>query len=343
LLSLPDPAVPQLVRKHWVVREMVALHHVSSCLVCHPPVLLGTEVVQGVDPFVTTTQQAAVASRGVAAGGHNYARRAGSASIRGASSGPVPALIRGDVTYLRQDFSVTLPGAPAVAPAPPGAGAAPVVIQQGRRFDFVVRRRPLTPAEQRRWEKNGEVRTSYPQRDAVLFALRELTGQDAGNETLAWQERFPRAAEEAKALRLVREVLRANPVQQEFLLIRHRDSEGEAHTLALARLVAELKGPMRERAKTALVERLGKQSAITRQKALDAGEPELCRAAIRACVRAGEKERVPELLALSKGPDSDLGQLAAEAIRELTGKAASEAPGETPEKPALEAGPPEGP
>ena len=51
---------------------------------------------------------------------------------------PLPILIRGDVTYLRQDFSVHLP-----VPQPPGRPP------QALRFDYLVRTRPATAEEAR--------------------------------------------------------------------------------------------------------------------------------------------------------------------------------------------------
>ena len=34
----------------------------------------------------------------------------------------------------------------------------------------------------------GNDQATFPQRESVLFALRELTGQDAGNESAAWKD-----------------------------------------------------------------------------------------------------------------------------------------------------------
>jgi hypothetical protein len=67
--------------------------------------------------------------------------------------------VRAAVTYLRQDFSVVLPVAKA-APWP-----------EEQRFDFLVRTRKATKAEA---EGSQKQQGSYPQREAVLFALRQL-------------------------------------------------------------------------------------------------------------------------------------------------------------------------
>ena len=64
-----------------------------------------------------------------------------------------------------------------------------------QRFDYLVRRRVLSPNEA------GSLvsKDSYPQRDAVLFALRELTGEDRGEKASAWRELLPKAASVAAA------------------------------------------------------------------------------------------------------------------------------------------------
>jgi HEAT repeat protein len=325
LLPLPDPTEPQPFHKQLVAQQLVRLNHNNSCLICHPPALLGSEPVIGFDP---------VPRQGIpppTSGGPMRGGRCASGSMAGRSPGSVPTTtwIRADIAFLRQDFSVALPVRQILVPAvaPPGRKANPPqpgIIQQVQRFDFVVQRRLLTPGEKRLWEKTGQPRKDYPQREAILFALRELTGQDLGKETVAWQERFPRAVEDVQAARLARAFAKANPLQQQFLLERYRDSPGELNTLTLARIATDLQGPLQDRARAALVERLSKRSAFTRRNALDEGNPELCRAAIQACVRAGEKQRVPDLLGLSEAADSRLAYQASEAVRELTGSVPKE-------------------
>ncbi len=100
----------------------------------------------------------------------------------------IPLLIRGDITFFRQDFSVKLS-----APGIPGVPA------DGIRFDFMVRIRTLTPPEVFILNKMREGQTTYPQREAVLFALRELTGKDAGPTTEAWQAAFPSGRRRCRA------------------------------------------------------------------------------------------------------------------------------------------------
>ncbi len=88
-------------------------------------------------------------------------------------------LVRLDVTYLRQDFSVKLPVADADK------------WPEMQRFDFVVRTREVTEQEASMYndllkpQRAGEV-SAYHR--AALFALRELTGLDAAPTAQAWRK-----------------------------------------------------------------------------------------------------------------------------------------------------------
>src|SRR5262249_32755621 len=87
-------------------------------------------------------------------------------SSYGASS--LGQFVRADITYVKQDFSVPLQ-----------------VTTSGRthqRFDYLVRNRVVPPAER----LFGAVSEEYSQRESVVFALRELTGQDHGMDARDW-------------------------------------------------------------------------------------------------------------------------------------------------------------
>ena len=99
--------------------------------------------------------------------------------------------MRADVTYQPQDFAV------------PQAVESPGARPDHQRYDYVVRTRLGTGADQRRWD-GVPANAPYPQREAVLFALRELTGRDAGPTSAAWRQLTgvkpapPKPAEEAE-------------------------------------------------------------------------------------------------------------------------------------------------
>ena len=88
-------------------------------------------------------------------------------------------LVRIDMTYLRQDFSLMMP----VADAHPW--------REMQRFDFLVRTRQVTPAEVQAFESrrkaDGPDQPSAYHR-AALFALRELSGREAEATPQAWRK-----------------------------------------------------------------------------------------------------------------------------------------------------------
>jgi hypothetical protein len=166
LLDKPDPRAPFRNREgRWVQPELVRINHLRNCLLCHAPSFDRKDRVRGLvpEPGKPLREEYYESSQGT--------------------------FVRADVTYLRQDFSVLQ-----------------FVADHDRwpshqRFDYLVRTRELTPRERAALpdasagdgpgdsRKKGADRVpppSYPQREAVLFALRELTGEDAGDTAEDW-------------------------------------------------------------------------------------------------------------------------------------------------------------
>jgi hypothetical protein len=167
LLDLPDPQGPVLVSRRGqlstVVPALVKINHLKNCLLCHDQSRsASTDLVRGRIPYPGQPLPPPV---------EYYAE-----------SQP-DDFVRAEVTYLRQDFSVTQPV----------EGADPWPTQQ--RFDYLVVTRPVQaplPSRRYRTEKTrvamrGSV-PAYPQRESVLFALRELTGKDAGTTSESWRD-----------------------------------------------------------------------------------------------------------------------------------------------------------
>jgi hypothetical protein len=158
LLDEPDPRLPTAPGGREgkagtpVVREVVRVNHLKNCLLCHAPSMSTNEPVRGLVPTPGQPLGATPA-----------------AQYSGAVTG---TFIRADVTYLKQDFSVPQP-----VDRP---DAWPV----NQRFDYLVRVRPATLDEVLELARRSE---TYPQREAVLFALRELTGKDAGRTAADWR------------------------------------------------------------------------------------------------------------------------------------------------------------
>jgi len=87
-------------------------------------------------------------------------------------------LIRVDVTYLRQDFSVMLPV------AEPGPWP------EMQRFDFLIRDRKVTEAEAKVYRDKltpTEPGVLSPYHKAALAALRDITGKDTAPTAEAWK------------------------------------------------------------------------------------------------------------------------------------------------------------
>jgi hypothetical protein len=170
-LEIGDPRLP--VRKYvsgeevWVVRELVKMNHNRNCLLCHGEPMLQFEPLRDGPPSVTDMPVGVIPipGRTLPQGAQRY-------SPRGEDM-----VVRVDVTHLRQDFSLMLP-VPDAAPWP-----------NLQRFDFLVRTRVLSDEDaavyRQALEKDGAVR---PYRDAIVAALRKMTGYDAEPTAAAWRK-----------------------------------------------------------------------------------------------------------------------------------------------------------
>jgi hypothetical protein len=164
LLEEPDPRAPIEEKAGGkrvpVVRELVRVNHHRNCLLCHAPGNTDT-----VSPDTLTA--------GVPIPGEPLAPPS-----RGYQPSSPDVVVRIDVTYLRQDFSLLQP----VADANPWP--------EMQRFDFLVRTRTLTDEEANTYREQLEPREEgrlSPYRRAALTALRELTGLEAAPTAEAWR------------------------------------------------------------------------------------------------------------------------------------------------------------
>ncbi len=165
VLEAPDPRLPVKVKDATVVRELVKVNHHRNCVLCHAP---GN--TEGIPDGVLTVA--------VPLPGEPLPKP----SQGGYQSTPPPSpdiVVRLDMTYLRQDFSLMMP----VAAAEPWP--------ELQRFDFLVRTRALTAAEAQAYEPccaEEEPGRLSPYHRAALFALRELTRRDAAPTAAAWRK-----------------------------------------------------------------------------------------------------------------------------------------------------------
>lgn len=158
VLEEPDPTDPQVGvgDERYFVRELVRVNHFSNCTLCHAPSTNASDQARGLvprygEPIPVTYYQ---------------------------TNSPNAAFVRADVTYLRQDFSVS-----EVVEKP---GKWPSV----QRFDYLVRTRQLKKDEIYNWEKkkNLDANATSKFKIPIIHALRRLHEADYGDQLSAWKE-----------------------------------------------------------------------------------------------------------------------------------------------------------
>jgi hypothetical protein len=160
-LEEADPRAPTIkevgAKKVPVIRELVRVNHHRNCLMCHSP------AVPNEVPANVTTAEVPRPDQPLPFPSDGY-------------QNSIPeVLVRLDVTYLRQDFSLMQP----VTDANPWP--------EMQRFDFLVRNRVITDDEAKAFPAPKAGVLSPYQRYA-LAALRELTGRDAAPTPEAWRK-----------------------------------------------------------------------------------------------------------------------------------------------------------
>jgi hypothetical protein len=163
VLDAADPRLPELKEADGKVRvrEMVKLNHHRNCMMCHAPSGSGAPGAHAL--------QAEVAVQGQPLPQPSEGYRQSNPEL----------MIRVDVTYLRPDFSATLP----VKDAQPWPEA--------QRFDFLVRERTLTADEAAAFRETLALKEEgvlSPYHKAALAALRDLTGKDTAPTAGAWRK-----------------------------------------------------------------------------------------------------------------------------------------------------------
>jgi len=189
MLDEPDPraAVTKEVagKNVPVVRELVRINHHRNCVMCHAP---GSMESVSLQPGLTPGSgplEPKMSGMGMPVSLANPLAAEipvpGSplpTPSQGYGSSQQDILVRIDVTYLRQDFSL-LQRVKEAQPWP-----------EMQRFDFLVRSRVLSEAEaaaNRAELKKREANGQAPYRHAAHVALRELTGRDAPPSAAAWR------------------------------------------------------------------------------------------------------------------------------------------------------------
>lgn len=143
MLDEPDPLAPVWNKSRGIyqAQEVVRVNHLSNCLMCHAPSTGTSDMVRGRlptpgQPLPPLTQY--------------YESNEGT-------------FVRADLTFLKQDFSVVQPVE--------NSGPWPKM----QRFDYVVRTRPLPYMEGEASLRAFKRASTYPQRETILAAIKELT------------------------------------------------------------------------------------------------------------------------------------------------------------------------
>jgi hypothetical protein len=150
-LDQPDPAAPfEDDQGNRLVHEVVRINHGHNCQLCHAPSWEAKDPARVAVPAIDQPLPPSFSTQYYAAG---------------------EMLVRADVTYLRQDFSMTLPV------ADPGPWP------REQRFDFFVRTHAAPAEPPGRRHQPAENR----HRVIIVRALREITGKDFGEKADNWR------------------------------------------------------------------------------------------------------------------------------------------------------------
>jgi hypothetical protein len=166
VLETDDPRLPETRtvegKPTASVRELVKVNHHRNCMMCHSPGNPSTVSGNAI------TAEVPIPGQPMQPPSQGY----------GTSSSP-DLMVRIDVTYLRQDFSMMLP----VKDARPWP--------EMQRFDFLIRERKVTAEEAKVYKEKltpSEEGTLSPFHKAALAALRDLTGKDTAPTAEAWRK-----------------------------------------------------------------------------------------------------------------------------------------------------------
>jgi HEAT repeat protein len=292
LLNQPDPSAPFTgTRGGQYQRQLVRINHLSNCMMCHAAAMTMQEPVLGIAPGT---------SRRVTPGGWGGG---------GGSAQTAPFWVRADVTFFRQDFSESIP-----------IGQRGVVNQPTLRFDYLVRTRALSAKETQRQQSLHDGQAGYEQQEAVLFALRELTGKNAGSDYASWLALYPTAELDAETARWIDKVLRASHAQRESILSQLRDNKSAASMQALVQVISKLPLAERARVRDTLAKRLAKLAADELRDKLHDTDAEIRRAAAAACVVRRETALVADLIPLLHDEQLPVSEEARLSLKGLTGQ-----------------------
>jgi hypothetical protein len=299
--DLADPyPVDQGKTRRVMVPELVRINHLRNCLLCHAYSASPGDPVRGLVPNAEhlvplPSSGARTVTKGWGGGG-------------GSGSTPkvlTQTFVRADINFLRQDFSV-------VQPVPKHGRLWPA----DQRYDYLIRLRPLSGHDLLTWQdKVKDFRPAEPQREALLFALRELTGENPGPAPDDWKrlystitgKRHQKPLEPKDQVQHFKDcLLDGAPLQQAEHLAAFKDKSGPMYDIALAQAIPQMKPELQKTARSILVDRLYCLPLKVLGERLGNSDPELRRAAVSVSRQRKLKALVPELIALLEDGNQDL-------------------------------------
>src|SRR5262245_5569429 len=287
LLDARDLTEPYLVESGQtrapVLPELVRINHHRNCLLCHATSFSPADPVRGLVP--NADQRLPLPSQS------KYPQTV-----------KVSTWVRADITFFKQDFTV-------VQPVPNHGKRWPA----DQRFDYMVRLRPLSDHELHLWqEKVRDFRAPPQQRESVMFALRELTGENPGPQADDWKRLYsPITGQRLKqplepkdhARHLCEWLVDAPPLKQAEVLNSFKERSGPVYDVAVATAIPQLKPEVQKLARAVLENRFYCLSTDALRQRLGSEEAEIRRAAVYVCGQRKLKDLTPELIGLIDDAD----------------------------------------
>lgn len=290
LLDAKDTNRPQVIehnkQKVYIVQELVRINHLLNCFMCHAASLARSDLVRGRVPIPGQPLPAPVTTPQYYEGNQGI-------------------FVRADITYLFQDFSVHQPTTNVKEwPA-------------HQRYDYLVRRRPLTPAEVAAWRSKSPGKDSK-RKEALLFAIRELGREEAALTLDNWRtvfdpitgEKLGKRQESAleQARRIASALVDARGAKREQLLMLIKEREGDVYDLALLLALRDLPTDLQRKTRAVLAERFAELPLATLRVKLQDPDREVRLAAVSACAHREIKTLAEELEPLSRDADAEIAE-----------------------------------
>ena len=206
-----------------------------------------------------------------------------------------------------------------------------------QRFDYLVRLRPLSGASLSTWQdKLGNYARQSPQHESLLYALRELTGEDAGPSVQDWIRRYSTFTGErietplgpADLVPHLRNSLVAGPpAQQAARLAAFREKSGSGYDTALAQAIPKLAPELQKAGRSQLAERMYCLPIKTLTTSLSDPDQELRRAGLMVSRQRKLKSLTPELIEMLDDTNPDIARQAHQVLHHFASRDLGPKPG----------------